>query len=61
MTKNDIVNNLADVIMNQSANQMIVCNTIVDVPQPQKAGTSFQQRTYAVMKARDIVNKLMNS
>ena len=36
-------------------------NEIIELPKPQRAGTHFQRWTYALLKAREIVNTIPNT
>jgi hypothetical protein len=57
MTYNQKCNLVADCIM-QGKDLAFVGENVVVLPSPQRTGTYTQQRTYALLKAREIVDNL---
>ena len=48
------ISRVADAIQNREG-RLVINGNVVSLPAPQKSGTETQQRTYAEMKARKIV------
>ena len=59
MTYTQTCERLARKIM-QGYNLAFVGENVVVLPSPQRAGTHFQRWTYALLKAREIVDNLKN-
>jgi hypothetical protein len=55
MTQQQLVNNIASFIMRGEKFHYLVKD---ELPSPQRSGTYTQQRTYALLKAREIVDNL---
>ena len=55
MTQQQLVNNIASFIMRGEKFHYLVKD---ELPAPQRSGTYTQQQTYALLKAREIVDNL---
>ena len=55
MTQQQLVNNIASFIMRGEKFHYLVKD---ELPSPQRSGTYTQQQTYALLKAREIVDNL---
>lgn len=57
MTYNEKCNFIAERIM-EGREYAFINDNLVNLPSPQRTGTYTQQRTYALLKAREIVDNL---
>ena len=57
MTYNQTCKFIAERIM-EGRDYAFVNDSLISLPTPQRAGTYTQQRTYAMLKAREIANNL---
>ena len=55
MEKYDLINKIKNAILNGERILIIKDNTCYVLPEGQKSGTYFQQHTYAMLKAQEIV------